>query len=46
MTVRTIETSPQLYARIGGLLYLIIIITGLAFFPAVALGPLVEHLKL
>jgi len=29
MTVRTIETSPQIYARIGGVLYLIIIVTGL-----------------
>jgi hypothetical protein len=28
MTVRTIETSPQVYARIGGALYLIIIIIG------------------
>jgi uncharacterized protein DUF4386 len=29
MTDRTNEFSPQLYARIGGLLYLIIIVTGL-----------------
>jgi hypothetical protein len=29
MTNRTVETSPQLYARIGGLLYLIIIVIGL-----------------
>jgi hypothetical protein len=29
MTTRTIETSPQLYARIGGALYLIIIVIGL-----------------
>ncbi len=29
MTSRTIETSPQLYARIGGALYLIIIVIGL-----------------
>src|SRR5436189_6455808 len=29
MTDRTIETSPQLYARIGGVLYLIIIVVGL-----------------
>ncbi len=29
MTTRTVETSPQLYARIGGALYLIIIIVGL-----------------
>ena len=29
MTARTIETSPQLYARIGGVLYLIIIVIGL-----------------
>ena len=29
MTTRTIETSPQLYARIGGVLYLIIIVIGL-----------------
>ena len=29
MTVRTVETSPQLYARIGGVLYLIIIVIGL-----------------
>src|SRR5438309_8754498 len=29
MTSRSIETSPQLYARIGGVLYLIIIIVGL-----------------
>ncbi len=28
MTARTIETSPQLYARIGGALYLIIIVIG------------------
>src|SRR5690348_15185671 len=28
MTDRTVETSPQLYARIGGLLYLIIIAVG------------------
>jgi hypothetical protein len=28
MTVRTVETSPQLYARIGGLLYLTLIILG------------------
>jgi hypothetical protein len=28
MTARTIETSPQLYARIGGMLYLIIIVVG------------------
>src|SRR5713226_74980 len=29
MTDHTVETSPQLYARIGGLLYLIIIVVGL-----------------
>ncbi|HYL13614.1 MAG TPA: DUF4386 domain-containing protein [Terriglobales bacterium] len=29
MTDRTVETSPQLYARIGGALYLIIIVVGL-----------------
>src|SRR6266849_5682828 len=29
MTARTIEASPQLYARIGGALYLIIIVIGL-----------------
>ena len=29
MTARTVETSPQLYARIGGVLYLIIIVIGL-----------------
>src|SRR5438094_3626016 len=29
MTAHTIETSPQLYARIGGALYLIIIVIGL-----------------
>src|SRR5207244_590143 len=29
MTDRTIETSPQLYTRIGGVLYLIIIVIGL-----------------
>jgi hypothetical protein len=29
MTISTIEQSPQLYARIGGVLYLIIIIVGL-----------------
>src|SRR5690349_1432686 len=29
MTVRTVESSPQLYARIGGALYLIIIVIGL-----------------
>jgi hypothetical protein len=29
MTDRSVETSPQLYARIGGLLYLIIIVLGL-----------------
>src|SRR5437763_14339471 len=29
MTDRTIETSPQFYARIGGALYLIIIILGI-----------------
>src|SRR5438874_2118879 len=29
MTDRTIESSPQLYARIGGALYLIIIVIGL-----------------
>jgi len=29
MTDRTVETSPQLYARIGGVLYLIIIVIGL-----------------
>jgi len=29
MTNRTIETSPQLYARIGGFLYLIIIVLGI-----------------
>ena len=28
MTDRTVETSPQLYARIGGVLYLIIIVAG------------------
>ena len=28
MTGRTVETSPQLYARIGGVLYLIIIVAG------------------
>src|SRR5438105_14460360 len=29
MTARTVETSPQLYARIGGVLYLIIIVVAL-----------------
>jgi len=29
MTDRTVETSPQLYARIGGVLYLIIIVLGI-----------------
>src|SRR6266702_5324314 len=29
MTARTVDTSPQLYARIGGALYLIIIVIGL-----------------
>ena len=29
MTDRTVETSPQVYARIGGVLYLIIIVLGL-----------------
>jgi len=29
MTDRSVETSPQLYARIGGVLYLIIIVIGL-----------------
>ena len=29
MTDHTFETSPQLYARIGGVLYLIIIVVGL-----------------
>src|SRR5690348_1990213 len=29
MTDRSVETSPQLYARTGGLLYLIIIVVGL-----------------
>src|SRR5437763_13168398 len=29
MTDRTIETSPQLYARIGGALYLVIIVLGI-----------------
>jgi uncharacterized protein DUF4386 len=29
MADRTVETSPQLYARIGGVLYLIIIVVGL-----------------
>src|SRR5215831_3898473 len=29
MTDRTVETSPQLYARVGGLLYLVIIVIGL-----------------
>lgn len=28
MTTRTIETSPQVYARIGGILYLVIIVAG------------------
>jgi uncharacterized protein DUF4386 len=28
MTIRTVQTSPQVYARIGGILYLIIIIAG------------------
>ena len=28
MTTRTIQTSPQVYARIGGILYLIIIVVG------------------
>ena len=28
MTNRTVETSPQVYARIGGVLYLIIIVLG------------------
>ena len=28
MTDRAIETSPQTYARIGGVLYLIIIVAG------------------
>ncbi len=28
MTTRTIETSPQVFARIGGILYLIIIVVG------------------
>jgi len=29
MTVCAVETSPQLYARIGGALYLVIIVLGL-----------------
>jgi hypothetical protein len=29
MTDRAVEASPQLYARIGGMLYLIIIVVGL-----------------
>src|SRR5216684_2258069 len=29
MTDRTVETSPQLYARVGGVLYLIIIVLGI-----------------
>jgi len=29
MTDRTVETSPQVYARVGGVLYLIIIVAGL-----------------
>jgi len=29
MTYRTLETSPQLYARIGGALYLVIIVLGI-----------------
>jgi hypothetical protein len=28
MTNRAVETSPQVYARIGGVLYLIIIVVG------------------
>jgi hypothetical protein len=28
MTARPVETSPQLYARIGGVLYLLIIVVG------------------
>src|SRR5947199_10718101 len=28
MTNRAVETSPQVYARIGGILYLIIIVVG------------------
>ena len=28
MTIRTVQTSPQVYARIGGILYLMIIIAG------------------
>jgi K+-transporting ATPase ATPase A chain len=43
----TAGTFPTHTAQFMGLLIgVIIIITGLAFFPAVALGPLVEHLKL
>src|SRR5882724_13051517 len=29
MTDRAVETSPQVYARIGGVLYLILILTGM-----------------
>jgi len=28
MTSRAVETSPQIYARLGGILYLMIIIAG------------------
>ena len=33
MTDHTVETSPQVYARIGGVLYLMFIVAG--FFPVI-----------
>jgi K+-transporting ATPase ATPase A chain len=43
----TAGTFPTHTAQFMGLLIgVIIIITGLAFFPAIALGPIVEHLSL
>lgn len=40
MTDRTVETSPQLYARIGGMLYLVIILAGM-FAVIFVRGPLI-----
>ncbi|MFL6520391.1 MAG: DUF4386 domain-containing protein [Chthoniobacterales bacterium] len=39
MTTRSVESSPQLYARLGGLLYLILIILG--FFGQYVLGKVI-----